>query len=657
MKEYKKYLDGIRAIAILSVIIYHARIDILGTRLLPGGYLGVDIFFVISGYLIAYVIYRDFKLNKSFFILNFLDRRIRRIFPVVIITFILFYIPFFLTLISSSFESYIKSVNSFFLFNTNFYFSDLSQSYGDESSLEKPFLHLWSIALEFQFYFFAVIFFFISFNFFKNFITTILIIIFTASLIFAEINFNTNAISNFYLPFGRIWEFIFGILLFLIDKKNFFFKKKEFYSFFPILGFFIIIFSFFYFDHNSRHPSLFTIFPLLGLTLIILFQKHNNLILNILNFNLINKIGIISFSLYVFHLPLFALTRLIFDKYDNSHLLLIVKISIPIFLIIISFLSYNLIEIKFRNQNIFSHKKFYLTLSILSLLILSLNFYTLKNNSFDKRWIIDGYSLDKKLYIKNFTLLSQKYEKKIDLNNIYNANQKNVLIIGNSFANDLFVGLKINNNKFKQFNFHFLESQIRCIPSYIKIYINDLCYKSRDKFKNLYQNEFLQLLDNIDKIIIYSRYYETDIEKLGEILDHLKSVYNKKIIIVNNPPLFTGRNRFGTIYWYFLDDFVFENKRIPTKYEIYDLEKKYFTNLENNFFKIQKKNKEIQKIANSKNIEVIDLYNFFCNEKYKRCRFFTNDNELIFRDYGHFTLEGLNFFLESELFKIINKLN
>ena len=95
MNNYIKHLDGLRAISVISVIIYHAKIEINGSQVLSGGYLGVDLFFVISGYIIAYVITKEFEIKNNFSLLDFIDRRIRRIFPVILFSILIFQIPFF----------------------------------------------------------------------------------------------------------------------------------------------------------------------------------------------------------------------------------------------------------------------------------------------------------------------------------------------------------------------------------------------------------------------------------------------------------------------------------------------------------------------------------------------------------------------------------
>lgn len=218
--RYIKNIDGLRAIAVVSVIFYHATLDIFGIRLFPGGYLGVDIFFVISGYLITAIIFNELHEKNNFSLINFFDRRIRRIFPALLLAIIIFLLPSFYYLISFAFVSDVKSINSIFTFSTNYYYSYINQLYGAESPLEKPFLHTWSIALEFQFYAFISIFFLLAYKYFNKFYLHALILFFLISLVFCQINSVINPVSNFYLPYGRFWEFIAGCFVYFLQKKN-----------------------------------------------------------------------------------------------------------------------------------------------------------------------------------------------------------------------------------------------------------------------------------------------------------------------------------------------------------------------------------------------------------------------------------------------------
>ena len=158
---YRPEIDGLRAIAISAVILYHAQITILGHIPFKGGFIGVDIFFVISGYLITSIILKELVTTGSFSFKYFYERRIIRILPVLVLT-ILASLPFaWIYLLPSSFVDFSKSILYSLGFTSNLYFHYSGQVYGAENGLFKPFLHTWSLSIEEQYYFlFPLVFFF-----------------------------------------------------------------------------------------------------------------------------------------------------------------------------------------------------------------------------------------------------------------------------------------------------------------------------------------------------------------------------------------------------------------------------------------------------------------------------------------------------------------
>ena len=149
----------------------------------------------------------------------------------------------------------------------------------------------------------------------------------------------------------------------------------------------------------------------------------------------------------------------------------------------------------------------------------------------------------------------------------------------------------------------------------------------------------------MDVIIISSRYYTEDIDKLDENLKNIKKFYKKKIIITTNTPQFTGENIYGQPGWTYADFFIYNNKRYPNENELKQLEEQYYLNSQNNNFRIPFINIKIKEIANKNDVEVLDLYDLLCNSEFKKCKYLTN-NKPIYRDYGHFAIEGLNLMAE-----------
>ena len=176
---YRPEIDGLRALAVIGVILYHSE-------LLAGGFLGVDIFFVISGYLITLIIYKEYVTKKTFSFSNFYQKRIRRLVPALLVVILFSTIIAYNFLLPYAFKEYVYSVISSIFFSSNIFFHYAGQAYGANILSIKPFLHTWSLAIEEQFYLFYPIFFIlIAKYFFKkiNYIIILVIFIFNNSFI------------------------------------------------------------------------------------------------------------------------------------------------------------------------------------------------------------------------------------------------------------------------------------------------------------------------------------------------------------------------------------------------------------------------------------------------------------------------------------------
>ena len=210
---YRPEIDGLRAIAVVSVILYHAQISFQNYQLFKGGFIGVDIFFVISGYLITSIILKEIFTTGEFKFIYFYERRIRRILPALLIV-MLASLPFaWIYLTPISIIDFSKSVLYSLGFSSNFYFHYSGQQYGVESSYLKPFIHTWSLSIEEQYYIlFPLIVIFII-KFFKKYLIHTLVFIFITSLILADWGSKNYPSLNFYILPTRGWELLAGSIL------------------------------------------------------------------------------------------------------------------------------------------------------------------------------------------------------------------------------------------------------------------------------------------------------------------------------------------------------------------------------------------------------------------------------------------------------------
>ena len=217
--SYRPEIDGLRAVAVISVIFYHAQINIQGFDLFKTGFIGVDIFFVISGYLITLIILKELIITNSFSFKNFYIRRIKRILPALLLV-ILVSLPLsWIYLLPNDFIDFLKSVLYSLGFSSNFFFHYSGQEYGADSGLLKPLLHTWSLSVEEQFYILFPLLFFLIFKYYKKYLIYFLFLGFFISLFLADWGSKNHPSFNFYVLLSRGWELLAGSILAYFETK------------------------------------------------------------------------------------------------------------------------------------------------------------------------------------------------------------------------------------------------------------------------------------------------------------------------------------------------------------------------------------------------------------------------------------------------------
>ena len=213
--NYRPDIDGLRALSVIAVIFYHAGFNFENYYLFEGGYLGVDVFFVISGYLITSLIVKELMTTSKFSFINFYQRRARRILPMLLFIIILFIPIAWVFLLPNSLIDFSNSIFFSTFFTSNIFFNINGHEYGNTLSITKPFLHTWSLSVEEQFYILYPFFLVFCFRYIKKWLIFILIIISFLSLSLAEFGSINFSLSNFYLLPTRLWEIFCGAICYL----------------------------------------------------------------------------------------------------------------------------------------------------------------------------------------------------------------------------------------------------------------------------------------------------------------------------------------------------------------------------------------------------------------------------------------------------------
>lgn len=608
--NYRPEIDGLRAIAVVSVILYHANINIFNYKIFSGGFVGVDIFFVISGYLITSLILKELKTTGKFSFLNFYQRRARRILPALFFVMAVS-LPFaWLYLLPSSLLDFSKSILYSIGFGSNYYFYFSNLQYGTEDSFLKPFLHTWSLSVEEQFYILFPITIIIIFKFFKKYLFEIIIFFIILSFICAIYISSSNPSASFYFLHTRIWELLSGSVLAYIEIKNSNkFSNKLLHHTGSSSGLIIIAFSVFFLNDKISNAPLYLLLVIIGTCLIIKFCNKNDFAYNILSNKIFVNTGLISYSLYLWHYPIFAFYRYAF-AYGN----ILIKIFIGFLLVVLSILTYLYIEKKFRNEKV---NKFYFSLSAVVLIIIfSFTYTIIKNSGFPNRSLIDGINLDQQYYITEIESWNKNKPQEI-------SDNKNIVIFGDSHAANFAMIFNTNKDLFKNYNFTTIGKK-EIILDYIYNY-------------NLNDKDHL-LIKKADIIVFSYKWNKEKIINLDQIISLIKLHENKNIILTTkNPTYYLYGSRFT-----YLDFFLLKNKRKPNNDQLIKLEKEYFSFYMKNTFK-NSINDQLMQISKKYNVKLLDKSLYQCDFLTERCLILTDQFEKINYDSNHHTLSGAYF--------------
>jgi peptidoglycan/LPS O-acetylase OafA/YrhL len=358
---YRKEIDGLRAVAILPVIWLHS-----GLPYISGGFIGVDVFFVISGFLITTILMNESE-NGNFSLLQFYERRARRILPALVVVIIItsIFVPF-ISVHPKYISDFGDSVLSTVFFVSNIYFWITSGYFGSASELS-PMLHTWSLAVEEQYYIFFPLLIMLIFPFGRKVIIATLCLISICSLLIAEWGAVNSPNGNFYLLPSRAWELMAGALAAIFYLNASIIKiRSKFSPSLSTIGFSLILYAYFLFTSTTLHPTSITLLPVLGTVMVLLFASQSNYVGRILSFKLLNFIGLISYSLYLWHQPVLALMKRLY----SIHLEPIHIVTAIIIIFTLSYLTWRYVENPFRNRKKHEQNKIF-QLSIISMLIVS----------------------------------------------------------------------------------------------------------------------------------------------------------------------------------------------------------------------------------------------------------------------------------------------
>ncbi|MCK0103894.1 acyltransferase family protein [Pseudohalocynthiibacter sp. F2068] len=624
---YSPEIDGLRAIAVISVIIYHLKIGSTGSYFLPGGFLGVDLFFVISGYLITKILLAELDASGRISITKFYWRRARRILPALLFVIIIFIPIAWIILLPSEIEIFAHSLLASLLFYANIFWLETQSAYGAQSALLQPFLHIWSLAVEEQFY--IVFPLFLAFLHRRSWVGFAIPVLIVLGLIFAYTTTLWKPNLSFYSPTSRAWEMLVGSLMgWLSLRSNRFGKSLTDKRLLPTVGIIIILWSIVTFRFSEIvHPGLATAPLILGVFLVIWFAEPREPVTRLLSTRPFVWIGLRSYALYLWHFPIFA-----FGRHLNALPEPLEKATWIALTFAMATFSYRFVEEPFRRR--VTKLTFAGFGSAIAACVIGFTITVSINQGFPNRFpqlqalygknefdnevlrdlswsILDNLAGEEKIETWNAHAPSQNEQ-----NNLWypDTDQIKILIVGNSHSKDLFNALYLNSDHFPDQAFaHFgMESSF---PA-----------KQREL---LYDAPNFQAADIV---LISSKYYEATVENLPGFITQLRDL-GKRVVLAGNTAEFSLIGNMPIFDWYIRR----EGKNVSLS-DLGTIAHQH-ENVETH-----KQSELVKDIAEEMDIQFLDRRMLVCNDADGVCDLITKGGWKALYDYGHWTIDGARYF-------------
>lgn len=447
--NYRREIDGLRALAVLPVILGHADYEFF-----KGGFVGVDVFFTISGYLITTIVMNELEAG-NFSLLKFYERRARRILPALFLV-IAATVPFcYLWMMPDEFKNFGQSIVATALFSNNILLA-LTSDYWSLQSSFKPLLHTWSLGVEEQYYMIFPVFLIFLYKYFKSYLSYTMSILLILSISMSILGLILFPAASFYVLPTRGWEILSGSLIaywLQYRSSSFVHTNALIQEFASLAGLLMIALAVVLFDDSYPSPGPWILFPVGGAVLIIAFAVEGTIAHRILSSRGMVGIGLISYSLYLWHQPLFALARIRAKEPLDAY----VYVELIVCTFLLAYLTWRFIEKPFRNRRKISTKTVVFASLTTSVFAISFGVYLDTTYGMYWRFFTNGEKIseiDKRIY--NSRVYIYKNRNFLDQAKIH------LLVIGNSFGRD-FVNMTTETFDTSRIEFVYSDSAETCI--------------------------------------------------------------------------------------------------------------------------------------------------------------------------------------------------
>lgn len=594
----------------ILVVLYH-----LGIRVVHGGYVGVDVFFVISGYLISAIIISDVQANK-FSIAKFYERRVRRIGPAFFVVLCASSVAAYVYLLPSELKDFAKSLLSATFSASNFYFW-AKAGYFDTSSETAPLLHTWSLAVEEQFYLVFPLLIMAIHKWAPKKLRFSVVLLAVGSLALGSIQAFIEPSSAFYLPFGRAWELLLGTLLFLKVFPQF--EKKWPRELAAICGLSFILVAGLFYSTKTPFPGLSALLPCVGTALVIAAGTYApTLVGRVLSTKPMVGLGLISYSLYLWHWPVIVFQRLgtMLISGASVH---VTQAAIFGAALAASYLSWRFVEEPFRRNHPPIPRGVLFGFAGSGMLAVSaLAVVILQSGGFPSRYSKEAVRVAQYLDFKSPSQYRQgkcfitsgntvmDFDSSLCL--AERSDKPNVLLIGDSHAAQLWWGL---SNTYQGINF-MQATASGCLPTL------EQAMRSSSSCTTIMNNIYSDFLSthHVDQVLIAGRWVNSDLDRLKATL---MSVKNRNINVV----LFGPMLQYDTSFPRLLAKSIQLNEpSYPDHHRIQEFERL---------------DADMRKMSASLDVPYISFFNTLCADQH--CVEYAERAPLL-SDNSHFTPEG-----------------
>ena len=615
--SYRPDIDGLRAIAVLLVLIHHAF-----PKILPSGFIGVDLFFVISGFLITTIIFQNLE-NGKFSFLDFYVRRINRIFPALILILVSCLVYGWFSLLPADYKQLGKHTLAGATFLSNFAFWHESGYFDGDSTL-KPLLHLWSLGIEEQYYIFWPLIAWLAWKKNINLLKlclALLVLSFTTNLYMVR----SDLVSAFFSPASRFWELLIGSVLAYVSLHRQSTGNATRNNLSAWLGLSLLGIGIVLINPERRYPGFWALLPELSAYLIISAGPQAWINRVFLSNRLFRWIGLISYPLYLWHWPLLVFAKQSSAQQASVQLLLIVIATS----IALAWLTYLLVERPIRFGKGDGRRKA-MFLSLLMIVIAYLGFNIYKRDGLSFRM---PPALQKIAAFSNDYFNDSNYECLIGITDTTSENpsscfhrigntNKSILLWGDSYAWAMYAGInKVASPKANVY----LMSKAGCPP---------VLADERTKANNC-NTQNARVTDTIktekyDQVVLIARWdhwnYQSDkyMANISKTIDHLKLIGVKQIYVIGPPP-----------EWHPGLQEVLVRQALRDK-----LTHRFADRISEAVTTSPALDQQLQQLAQEKGISYISLFKILCNQDGCITKAGDEPEDLIGYDDGHFSRKG-----------------